>query len=72
MFAAIAIGFVFATAAAGLALMNGSGLLLALLAYAAGGALAMLVPLVWLLVAGTDETDAGWELDSAEGSRQAV
>ena len=50
LFACLAVGMLFGIGAAALTILNGGGLLLALLAYSSGGALAILaiVALFWI------------------------
>ncbi len=52
-------GLLFATGAATFALLNGAGLLMAVVAYGAAGALAILVPLALHAVFDVD-TEADW------------
>ena len=67
MLAIVAFGFLIGTLAGGLALINGSGLLLALLAYGAAGAVAVLIPVLIHAVI-PEREDAAWDLDANEAA----
>ncbi len=67
LFAYLLIGFVFGTGTAAFALLNGSGIFLALMAYAASGAVAILVPLMLQVVFGDDSQETWGEGASATG-----
>lgn len=60
LFACLAIGFIFGASAATLTVVNGGGILLAILAYGSGGALAIVGILLYIAL--RQEEDASTEL----------
>lgn len=58
LIAYLLIGFLFGTGTAAYALVNDGGILMALLAYSASGALAILVPLMLQSLFQADQSDA--------------
>lgn len=61
LIAYLAFGFLVGAGTATLALVNGSGLLLALVAYSASGALSLLIPfIIHAYLAGAREEQTAW------------
>lgn len=68
MLTIVALGFFSGTAAAAMALSNGAGIFMTLVAYSAAGTLAMLAPIVAQLLLGEANEEEAWDRQKDDGA----